>query len=112
MVTDHSNSVYTHTPTAFEASPVEPPFVFYSCERLESLWLFGNKWRECTHINIVPHKVVSVRHVYCGGIQLQQLEAGKWGTPSGLANHSEVLCKDVGSDLDAVGLFLESLPIE
>lgn len=55
-----------------------------------------------------PPKVVSVPHVYCGGIQLQKLEVGKRSTPSGLANHSEVPCKDVGSDLDAVGLFLKS----
>lgn len=27
---------------------------------------------------------------------------------SGLANHSEVPCKDVGSDLDAAGLLLKS----
>lgn len=54
-----------------------------------------------------PPKGLSVLHVYCDGIPLRKLEVGKQGMTSGLANHSEVLCKDVGSDSDEVGLFLK-----
>lgn len=65
--------------------------------------------RECTHTNTTPQKVVSVLHVSCDGIQLRKLEVGKQGMTSSLANHAEVPCEDVESDLDAAGLFLSLL---
>lgn len=65
--------------------------------------------REYTHTDTtsLSQKAVSVIYVYCDGVQLEKLEVGKQGMTSGLANHSEVPCKDVESDLDA-GLLLKS----